>query len=41
MPFYLKNKPNKTEWLLQQNHRVSRMIEAANERMDTAHQGCC
>ena len=41
MSFYLKNKQNKTEWLLQQNHRVGGMIEAPDGRMDTAHQGCC
>ena len=43
MSFYLKkkNKQNKTEQLLQQNHRVGGMIEAHNERMSTVHQGCC
>ena len=28
---------NKTESLLQQNHRVGGMIEAPNERIDTTH----
>ena len=36
-----KNKLNKTEWLLQQNHRVGGVTEGPNGRMDTAHQGCC
>ena len=40
MSFYLKNKQNKTEWLLQQDHRVGGMIGDYNERMDTVHQGC-
>ena len=34
----LKKQINKTEWLLQQNHRVGGMIEAPNERMNTVHQ---
>ena len=37
----VKCKQNKTEWLLQQNHRADGMIEAPNGRMDTAHRGCC
>ena len=41
MDFYLKNQQNKTEWLLQQNHRVGGMIEALNERMNTVHQEYC
>ena len=36
-----KNKTKKTEWLLQQNHRVGGMIEAPNERMDTVYQEPC
>ena len=40
MSFYLK-KQNKTEWLLQQNHREGGMIEAPNGRTDTAHQRYC
>ena len=40
MSFYLKNKQNKTEWLLQQDHRVGGMIGDYNERMATVHQGC-
>ena len=38
MSLYLKNKQNKTKWLLKQNHGVGEMIEAANERRDTVHQ---
>ena len=41
MPLYLKNKQNKTTWLLQQNYGVGEMIEAANERRDTVHQRRC
>ena len=39
MSFYFKkkSKQNKTEWLLQQKHRVDGMIEAPNGRMDSAH----
>ena len=40
MSFHLKIQ-NKTEWLLQQNHRMDGMVEAPNERMDTVYQGCC
>ena len=36
MSFCLKkNKQNKSEWLLQQNHRVDGLTEDYNERMDT------
>ena len=41
MSFYLRNKQNKTEWLLQQNHRVGGITEDHNERMDPVHQGFC
>ena len=41
MSFYLRNKQNKTKWLLPQNHRMGEMVEDPNERMDTAHQRCC
>ena len=41
LKYLFLKKANKTEWLLQQNHRVGGMIGATTERKPTVHQECC